>query len=311
MKKLPPLNERDLRALRIFRVAAQARGFSAAERMLGMTKATISRQIKDIEDRLGARLCHRGPQGFELTEVGRVALRVTEEALDALDRIRPEVDALRDVLTGKIMLGLTDNVIGNPLSRIQIALGRLCSRAPMVDLSVETLPSSELLRMLLDRRLHVVIKGVFEKLPPLEYVDLFPETHRIYRLADGALQASAGAKNLKPGRHLPLVYRAEQPFIEDALSRQGFQRGPEAFGLESIATLIASGHFCGMLPIHYAALLNQRVELAVIPDTPSYEVMFSAVFNTTRPLPRSAEVLIELLASEHQHSHQTSTDNSQ
>lgn len=65
------LNERDLRALRIFCVAAQAGGFSAAENKLNMTKTTISRQIKSVEETLGAKLCSRGPQGFELTEAGK------------------------------------------------------------------------------------------------------------------------------------------------------------------------------------------------------------------------------------------------
>ncbi|AHF75637.1 LysR family transcriptional regulator [Sodalis praecaptivus] len=299
MKKLSPLNERDLRALRIFRVAAQARGFSAAERLLGMTKATISRQIKDIEDRLGARLCTRGPQGFELTDVGRAALRATQEALDALDRIRPEVDAARQVLSGKLALGLTDNVIGNPAVRIHLALGALCRMAPDVDLTVETLTTRELIRALLDRRLHVAIKGVYERVASLEYADLFTEQHYIYALAEGSATINGATAMAKPGRHLPLIYRAEQPFVEDALQKQGFRRGPEAFGLESVATLIATGYYSGILPAHYAALLSPRIPMQVIDDTPRYKVTFSAVFNNARPLPRSAEVLVELLAAEH------------
>ncbi|WP_246579850.1 hypothetical protein [Candidatus Sodalis endolongispinus] len=87
--------------------------------------------------------------------------------------------------------------------------------------------------------------------------------------------------------------------MEDALQQQGFRRGPGAFGLESVDTLIATGYYSGILPAHYAALLSPRIPMQVINDTPNYKVTFSAVFNNARPLPRSAEVLVELLAAEH------------
>jgi DNA-binding transcriptional LysR family regulator len=282
------LNERDLRALRIFRVAAQAGGFSAAERQLNMSKATISRQIKDVEDRLGARLCTRGPQGFELTAAGVAALRFAEVALDALDRILPEVDATRGVISGKLILGLTDNVIGNPESRIHLALQNLQAVAPTIDLAVQTMTTNEMIRALLDRRVDIAIKGVYEKNPSLEYLDLFEETHRLYWLP---------AQSANP-RQLPLVFRAVQPFVEDALTRLGFTRGPEAIGLESVATLIATGHYVGLLPTHYARMLPARLGLQEVPDSPTYRVMFSAVTNPLRPLPRAAEKLLELLERE-------------
>ena len=83
MKKMA-LDERDLRSLRVFCAAAQASGFAAAERTLFMSKASISRHINEVEARLGIKLCERGPGGFQLTEGGEVALRVSLQALEAL-----------------------------------------------------------------------------------------------------------------------------------------------------------------------------------------------------------------------------------
>ena len=50
-------DERDLRSLRVFCNAAQAGGFAAAEKQLLMSKASISRHIRQVEGRLGVRLC--------------------------------------------------------------------------------------------------------------------------------------------------------------------------------------------------------------------------------------------------------------
>jgi LysR family transcriptional regulator, transcriptional activator for bauABCD operon len=57
----PDFTERDLRSLRIFCAVAQANGFAAAEKQLNMSKASISRHIREVEETLGARLCERGP----------------------------------------------------------------------------------------------------------------------------------------------------------------------------------------------------------------------------------------------------------
>lgn len=66
-----PLQTLDLRLLRIFQLVVRFNGFSAAQEPLGMTQATISAHMKQLEGRLGVRLCERGRSGFYLTEQGK------------------------------------------------------------------------------------------------------------------------------------------------------------------------------------------------------------------------------------------------
>ncbi|MBO1928753.1 LysR family transcriptional regulator [Providencia rettgeri] len=40
------------------------------QKKLNMSKASISRHIREIEEKLGVQLCERGPSGFKLTESG-------------------------------------------------------------------------------------------------------------------------------------------------------------------------------------------------------------------------------------------------
>ena len=95
-------DERDLRSLRVFCNVAEAGGFAAAERVLLMSKASISRHVREVEERLGVRLCERGPAGFRLTPEGEVALKLATTALRSLERIRPEIDAVHGVLSGPL-----------------------------------------------------------------------------------------------------------------------------------------------------------------------------------------------------------------
>src|SRR5580704_4770948 len=65
------LSDGDIRLLRIFCTVTKCGGFAAAESELQLGLPSISRYIKSLEIRLGARLCRRGRVGFSLTEQGR------------------------------------------------------------------------------------------------------------------------------------------------------------------------------------------------------------------------------------------------
>ncbi len=285
--KTRTLNEKDLRALRIFCAVAQSGGFSAAEKILNMTKSTISRQIKAIEETLGTPLCTRGPKGFELTEAGQSALLYAREALNALDRIFPALDASRGVISGSLVMGITDNVIGHAQSHLPQALRAMQKLAPDVRLTLSVMAGTQLIQALLDRRLDMAVKGVMEyqKSPSLRYVELYEESHSIYTLAGNEVRF----------RQLPLVWRAQQPFVEQALAQFHFGRGPEAVGIEAVAMLVASGDVVGILPNHYAELMQARFPLVRIPHSPVWTVQHYVVTHAAYPVSPAVEFMIEEL----------------
>jgi LysR family transcriptional regulator for bpeEF and oprC len=77
----------DLNELRVFGAVAERRSFVGASRALGMPKATVSRKVKALEDRLGVRLLQRTTRRVSLTEVGAAFLercqRIEEEIAEA------------------------------------------------------------------------------------------------------------------------------------------------------------------------------------------------------------------------------------
>jgi LysR family transcriptional regulator, glycine cleavage system transcriptional activator len=71
--------------LRAFLAVARRLGFRAAADELALTQPAVSRQIKGLEDELGAPLFLRGTRHVELTGAGQALLRAVEPLLAQLD----------------------------------------------------------------------------------------------------------------------------------------------------------------------------------------------------------------------------------
>jgi DNA-binding transcriptional LysR family regulator len=67
-----PHADLDLRLVRYFTVVADYRHFGRAAAALHIAQPSLSRQIRSLEQQLGARLLDRTPQGSRLTEAGEV-----------------------------------------------------------------------------------------------------------------------------------------------------------------------------------------------------------------------------------------------
>ena len=75
-----------LDGLRAFEAVARRLSFSAAADELHLTQSAISRQIKALENELGASLFNRGTRKVELTAAGVLLRQAVLPALDAIDR---------------------------------------------------------------------------------------------------------------------------------------------------------------------------------------------------------------------------------
>ena len=65
----------ELRHLRYFVTVAESGSLKvAAEQRLHTSQPSLSRQIRDLEDEIGARLLTRNSRGIELTAAGRLFL---------------------------------------------------------------------------------------------------------------------------------------------------------------------------------------------------------------------------------------------
>src|SRR3954453_13861743 len=82
MKRIP------VGPLRAFDVAARTLNLGAAAEEMSVTHAAVSRQVKQLEERLGVKLFQRLPRGLKLTVHGALLAEGTREAFDRLTRPR-------------------------------------------------------------------------------------------------------------------------------------------------------------------------------------------------------------------------------
>src|SRR5438445_13717233 len=94
------ISDGDIRLLRVFCAVVRCGGFAAAESELQMGLPSISRYIKDLEIRLGVRLCRRGRVGFELTDEGRHVYSASLQLPADLKRFETSIRHIHSGLTG-------------------------------------------------------------------------------------------------------------------------------------------------------------------------------------------------------------------
>ncbi|HET9822991.1 MAG TPA: LysR family transcriptional regulator [Burkholderiaceae bacterium] len=83
--------------MRVFRAVAEAGGFTAAARTLGVSQSFVSQTVSDLERRLGVALLHRSTRAHRLTPEGENYLAAARRLLDAIDvaegELRPDEPA--------------------------------------------------------------------------------------------------------------------------------------------------------------------------------------------------------------------------
>lgn len=97
---LPPLQP-----LRAFEAAARLASFTRAAGELNITQGAVSRQVHNLEDRLGVRLFRRAEGGIALTPAGQRYRQAVREALDRIAGATAEL-GMRSGL-GPVTIGAT------------------------------------------------------------------------------------------------------------------------------------------------------------------------------------------------------------
>jgi len=88
----------------VFVRVAEAGGFSAAARNLGLSKATVSKQIAELEQRLGVQMFHRTTRRLALTEAGQRALERATRILEEAEALAEEASESRELAHGRLRI---------------------------------------------------------------------------------------------------------------------------------------------------------------------------------------------------------------
>jgi DNA-binding transcriptional LysR family regulator len=145
----PPLADLDLRLVRYFTVVADHRHFGRAAAALRIAQPSLSRQIRRLEQQLGARLLDRTPQGSRLTAAGEVFLPRAKALLRSAAQAAASTRAAAQ--PSRITIGYLTSVIVTP------AVRELRRRHPDADVQTLHLAWNEPRAALLDHRVDAAV----------------------------------------------------------------------------------------------------------------------------------------------------------
>ncbi len=242
----------NLKQLEYFVAVAELGSFSKAAVILNIAQPALSRQVRLLETDLHVTLLMRNGRGVVLTEAGKRLFDHSVGILQLVSRVREDIEASRDVPSGRIVVGLPPS------------MGRLLT-LPLVEGFRRALPkarltiveglSAHLAEWISTGRVDIGLLHNPEPQPALEVTPVLEEPLGLVSPAGkGAAKGGAkkvslrGTATLAELTRLPLILPERTHAIRKLLETQAALAGHklgvslEVSSVQSILDLVRAGH---------------------------------------------------------------------
>ena len=207
-----------LQQLRYFLAVADARSFTRAAELVGVAQPTLSRQLKALEDELGAALVDRGARdGPRLTAAGQAVLPFARRILADAEGARVAVAEIVGLARGRVRVGATPSLCSGVLADV---LRVFHEQYPAIALELAESGSQPLVRSLVRGELDIalVIVPASGADPALHAVPLLRERLSVASAASGQPPSARGSMGLRElGRRSLVVPREGYDLRESTL----------------------------------------------------------------------------------------------
>jgi LysR family hca operon transcriptional activator len=269
----------ELRHLRYFVAVADAGSLTvAAERALHTSQPSLSRQIQDLEDEVGAQLLRRSVRGIELTPAGRAFL---EHARTVLSQVEAATEAARRTAHPAKPCFSMGFLTGHELTWMPEALRILRDELPNIDVMISSQYSPQLADGLLKGKIDAAVLRREKGVPGLAYRVLVEEPLMVILPSDHHL---AALKAISPGDLVGETFvivsdtaPVLRAVIDDYLKRSRVNITPahEADHVTMGISLIMSTRGVGLLPAYIQNFLPSSVTSRPLKgDAPTVELVF-------------------------------------
>jgi LysR family hca operon transcriptional activator len=268
----------ELRHLRYFVAVAEAGSVTvAAERKLHTSQPSLSRQIRDLEDEVGAQLLTRRARGIELTPAGRVFL---DHARSVLSQVETAGEAARRISHPAKPCFVMSFLTGHEMTWMPEAIKLLRDELPNVDVMISSQYSPLLADGLAKGKIDAAFLRREKGAPELAFRLLVKEPLMVILPSDHHL---AARQVISPGdlvgetfvivSHTAPVLRLA---IDNYLKRSGINITPahEADHVTMGISLIMSTRGVGLLPAYTQNFLPSSVTSRPLKgDTPTVDLV--------------------------------------
>jgi LysR family hca operon transcriptional activator len=280
--------EMEFRHLRYFVAVAEAGSLTVAARKLHTSQPSLSRQIRDLEDELGAELLTRRARGIELTPAGRAFL---EHARLVLMQVEAAAEAARRVAHPAKPCFAMGFLTGHELTWMPEALQILRDELPNIDVMISSQYSPRLASALSKGSVDAAFLRRERGLPELAYRVLVKEPLVVVLRSDHRLAAH---KAISPGDLAGETFVSVSDtapvlrvVIDSYLKRCGINITPahEADHLSMGMSLIASTGGVGLLPAYAQNFLPSSVTSRPLQgDTPMIDLVLGYKKSNQSPI---------------------------
>jgi DNA-binding transcriptional LysR family regulator len=250
----------DLRLVRYFTVVADQRHFGRAAEELHVAQPSLSRQIRRLEQQLGARLFDRTPQGTQLTEAGQVFLPRAKALLRSAAQSAAAAHAAAE--PSRITIGYISGILITP------AVRDLRRRHPDAEVNTLHLDWDQPREALLDHRVDAVVTRLPIRAEGLHVTILYDEPRVILVPLEHRL-AGKESVTLDDIADEPLPRVADDDWnafwrIDPRPDGSRAPDGPLVSTIEDKYELIATGQAVGIVPAG-SQLDGLRSDLTFVP----------------------------------------------
>jgi DNA-binding transcriptional LysR family regulator len=268
----------ELRHLRYFVAAAEELNFSRAAARLRVSQPPLSRQIKNLEEEIGAPLFDRSRQKLQLTPAGKSFLEQAKQILALSDRAARLAKAISEGKCGQLTVGFLSPLGGVFLPH---ALRKFRQKFPLVEVTLTEMVPRRQVNALCEGWIDMGIvpkdEARFEKDLALEPV---VEVRMIAALPPG--------HSLTTLRKLPLQKLADEPlvtfkrssaptlhdWIRDLCRANGFEPNikRECDQAQAMLDSVASGIGIAILPEFFRRYQSEVAFRPLAPHSPKTEL---------------------------------------
>jgi DNA-binding transcriptional LysR family regulator len=197
----------EIRQVRYFLAVAEELHFTRAAEKLHVAQPALSQQIRQLEEKIGARLLQRDNRRVELTPAGEVFRTRALIAMDQMNRAAAEAGQAGRGEAGSLSIGFVSSAVWGVLP---VLLRQFRKKVPMADIELRELEPAEQLRDIRERHLDLGMMHAVLDQPDLSTVVIardplivaLPEKHKAAGKASVSLKSLADETFLVPRRLL-------------------------------------------------------------------------------------------------------------
>jgi LysR family nitrogen assimilation transcriptional regulator len=289
----------ELRQLEYFIAIAESSSFSRAAVRLSVAQPVLSRQIKALEEELGAELYHRTGRGIVLSEAGKLLEQHARGILETTAGAKSAISALGATATGRAVIGMPPSV-GAVLTATLVR--QFHSAFPKVSLGVMEGFSGHVLEWLTMGRIDVAVLYNAPRTSTLAAAPLL--TDELFLLGPVSDPADAGMGSVPASRlaQIPLILPSRphglRLLVDDSLSRVGVSPNVqvEIDAMPSTLSLVESGVGYTILSyscVHHLISAGRIRCWSIVQPTITRSLVVAT--SSLRPMSKAAKALVAMV----------------